>query len=165
MIGFDEAVAFIEAAAAALGRESVALAGAHGRVLASPVLAGLDSPASNTSAMDGYAVRETEVAALPARLRVVGDSFAGRGFHGRIGPGECVRIFTGAPMPEGADRVIIQEVVRREDDMALFSHALGGGRHVRAMGSDFRLGEVLLEPGRRPHSHSIAETGSRHCLS
>ncbi|WP_298746348.1 molybdopterin molybdotransferase MoeA [uncultured Brevundimonas sp.] len=149
MIGFDEALARVEAAATPLGRETVALAGAGGRVLAAPVVAELDSPASDTSAMDGYAVRAAEVADLPARLRVVGESFAGRGFDGRMGPGECVRIFTGAPMPEGADRVIIQEIVRRDGDAALFGHAVGGGRHVRPLGSDFRAGEVLLAPGRR----------------
>lgn len=149
MIGFDEALALIEAAATPLDRETVPLADAPGRVLAGPVVAGLDAPASDTSAMDGYAVREAEVADLPARLRVVGESFAGRSFDGRMGPGECVRIFTGAPMPQGADRVIIQEIVRRDGDIALFGHALGGGRHVRTMGSDFRRGDVLLEPGRR----------------
>lgn len=149
MIGFDEAFALIEAAASPLGAESVALADAHGRVLAAPVVAGLDAPASDTSAMDGYAVREAEVVALPARLRVVGESFAGRGFEGRIGPGECVRIFTGAPVPEGADRVVIQEIVRRDGDMALFGRASAGERFVRAIGSDFRAGDVLLQPGRR----------------
>ncbi|KQY86603.1 MULTISPECIES: molybdopterin molybdotransferase MoeA [unclassified Brevundimonas] len=149
MIGFDEAAALIEAAATPLGRETVAMAEACGRVLAAPVVAGLDSPASDTSAMDGYAVRAAEVAELPVRLRVIGESFAGRGFDGRMGPGECVRIFTGAPMPAGADRVIIQEIVRRDGDEALFSPALGGGRHVRAMGSDFRAGDTLLQPGRR----------------
>lgn len=149
MIGFDEAFALIAAAATPLGRETVALAEACDRVLAAPVVARLGAPASDTSAMDGYAVRQAELAALPTRLRVVGEAFAGRGFDGRVGPGECVRIFTGAPMPEGADRVIIQEIVRRDGDVALFDHALSGDRHVRAMGSDFRAGDVLLEPGRR----------------
>lgn len=149
MIGFDEALALIEAAATPLDRETVALADAAGRVLAAPVVAALDAPASDTSAMDGYAVRDTGAAALPARLRVVGESFAGRGFDGRMGAGECVRVFTGAPMPEGADRVIIQEIVRRDGDLALFDRAPGGERFVRAMGSDFRAGDVLLEAGRR----------------
>lgn len=149
MIGFDEALARIEAAATPLDPETVALAEAHGRVLATPVGAGLNSPASDTSAMDGYAVREAEMADLPARLRVVGESFAGRGFGGRMGPGECVRIFTGAPVPEGADRVIIQEIMRRDGDMAVFGDAPSGDRNVRPMGSDFRAGDVLLESGRR----------------
>src|SRR5690606_16562606 len=102
------------------------LAEAHGRVLSAPVIARLDSPASDTSAMDGYAVREADFA-VPARLRVIGESFAGRGFEGAVAAGECVRIFTGAPMPAGADRVILQEVVRRDGELALFDHALGGG--------------------------------------
>lgn len=149
MISFDEALALIVAAATPLDRETVALADASGRVLAAPVVAGLDSPASDTSAMDGYAVREAEVADLPARLPVVGESFASRGFDGRMGAGECVRIFTGAPLPEGADRVVLQEIVGRDGDTALFDRAPGGERFVRAMGSDFRAGDVLLGAGRR----------------
>lgn len=149
MISFDEAMALIEEAAPPLGRETVALGEAYDRVLSSSIMAGLDSPATDTSAMDGYAVRDTDVAVTPARLRVIGESFAGRGFDGPVEAGDCVRIFTGAPMPAGADRVIIQEMVRRDGDMALFGHALGGGRHVRTTGSDFRKGDVLLEPGRR----------------
>ncbi len=149
MISFNEAFALIEAVATPLGRESVALADAYDRVLAAPVVARLSSPASDTSAMDGYAVRQSDLAALPTRLRVVGESFAGRGFDGQMRPGECLRIFTGTPMPEGADRVIIQEIVHRDGEAALFDHAPSGGRHVRAMGSDFRAGDVLLEPGRR----------------
>ena len=148
MIGFDEAIALLAEAAQPEGRDRVPLAAAHRRVLATPVVAGLDAPTTDTSAMDGYAVREAEFS-LPARLKVIGESFAGRGCGGTVGPGECVRIFTGAPMPAGADRVIIQEVVRRDGDLAIFDHALGGGRHVRTQGSDFRRGDTLLSPGRR----------------
>ena len=123
MIGFDEAIALLAEAAQPEGRDRVTLAAAHRRVLATPVVAGLAAPTTDTSAMDGYAVREAEFS-LPARLKVIGESFAGRGFGGTVGPGECVRIFTGAPMPAGADRVIIQEVVRRDGDLAIFDHAL-----------------------------------------
>lgn len=149
MIDFEAAIARLAAAATLMAPETLPLAQAHGRVLAEDVRARLDAPAADTSAMDGYAVREGELASLPARLKVVGESFAGRGFDGRVGPGECVRIFTGAPMPAGADRVVLQEVVRRDGETAVFAHALGGGRHVRAMGSDFRAGEVLLSAGAR----------------
>lgn len=148
MIGFDEALERLASVARPAGTERVPLAEAHGRVLSTPVIARLDSPASDTSAMDGYAVREADFA-IPARLRVIGESFAGRGFDGAVSAGECVRIFTGAPMPQGADRVIMQEVVRREGDLAIFDHALGGGRHVRPQGSDFRRGDELLPAGRR----------------
>lgn len=149
MIGFDAAMARLAEAARPAGMERVALAGAGQRVLARPVVAGLDSPASDTSAMDGYAVREADVASLPARLAVIGESFAGTPFDGPVGAGQCVRIFTGAAMPTGADRVIIQEIVRRDGDVAIFGHALGGGRHVRTQGSDFRRGEAVLPAGRR----------------
>lgn len=149
MIDFEAAIAKLAAAATPTPAEMAPLAQAHGRVLAEDLTARLDAPASDTSAMDGYAVREGELASLPARLKVIGESFAGKGFDGAVGPGECVRIFTGAPMPAGADRVVLQEVVRRDGDVAVFAHALGGGRHVRAMGSDFRAGEVLLRAGTR----------------
>ena len=148
MIGFDEALNRLASVARPAGQERVPLAKAHGRVLAAPVIARLDAPSSDTSAMDGYAVREADFA-VPARLRVIGESFAGRGFDGAVSAGECVRIFTGAPMPPGADRVIMQEVVRRDGDLALFDHALGGGRHVRPKASDFRRGDELLPAGRR----------------
>ena len=148
MIGFDEALDRLTAVARPGERERVALAQAHGRVLAAPVIARLDAPGSDTSAMDGYAVREADLA-IPARLRVIGESFAGRGFDGAISAGECVRIFTGAPMPRGADRVVIQEIVRRDGDLAVFEQAPGGGRHVRPRASDFRRGDELLPAGRR----------------
>ena len=148
MIGFDEALDRLASVARPAGQERVPLAEAHGRVLAAPVIARLDAPSSDTSAMDGYAVREADFA-VPARLRVIGESFAGHGFDGAVSAGECVRIFTGAPMPPGADRVIMQEVVRRDGDLALFDHALGGGRHVRPKASDFRRGDELLPAGRR----------------
>ena len=117
MISFDEAAALVAAAAQPLGSEWVKLSEAKGRVLAAPVAALVDAPPADVSAMDGYAVRDAD---LPGRLEVAGESFPGRG-HGRpIVAGQCVRIFTGAPVPEGADRVVIQEEVRRDGDSALF---------------------------------------------
>ena len=148
MIGFDEAAGLLARAANPARQERVALAEAYGRVLAAPVTARLDSPAADTSAMDGYAVREADL--VPgAGLRVIGESFAGRGFDGAVAAGECVRIFTGAPMPPGADRVIIQETVRRDGDLAIPDGAPGRDRHVRAQASDFRRGDELLPAGRR----------------
>src|SRR5690606_36379684 len=103
MISFDEAVELVRSTAAPLGTESVPLDQAAGRVLAAPVVARIDSPRSDVSAMDGYALREADLATLPARLRVIGESFAGGGWDCAISPGEFVRIFTGAPMPGGAE--------------------------------------------------------------
>ncbi len=107
MIGFEEAVELVRSVAKPLGIEKVALAEAAGRVLARPVTAGIDSPRSDVSSMDGYAVREEDLSQFPALLRVVGGSYPGSRWDGQVEPGACVRIFTGAPVPQGADRVVI----------------------------------------------------------
>jgi len=146
MISFDEALALVGATARPLGTEQVPLKAAEGRVLAEPVCARVSSPPANVSAMDGYAVREADLASLPASLSVIGKSFAGRGFEGSTGETGCIRIFTGAPVPPGFDRVVMQEDVTREGALASFSK-LGEGRHIRAEGSDFKAGEVLLNVG------------------
>ena len=146
MIGFDAAIGLLNGIEA-LGSEPVPLAEAHRRVLAEPVVAGVSSPPSDVSAMDGYAVREADLAALPTTLTIAGESFAGRGYAGELPPGACVRIFTGAPVPAGADRVIVQEVVERQGDRALFAQPLSPARHIRAAGSDFAVGETLVEAG------------------
>lgn len=145
MIPFDEAVRLIEAAARPLGKERVPIGEAAGRILAAPVVAAVDSPPADSSAMDGYAVRDAD---LPGTLRILGQSFPGNSFEGAVESGTCVRIFTGAPVPAGADRVVIQEVVVRNGDDASIADIPGNARHIRARGSDFRAGEVLLEPGR-----------------
>ena len=113
MIPVSEALARVLEGVEPLARtERVALAEAGGRRLAAPVTAGRDQPPFDASAMDGYAVRAADVTPGYA-LRLVGESRAGRRFLGRIGPGETARVFTGAPMPPGADAVLIQENARR----------------------------------------------------
>lgn len=149
VISFDQAATIISDIARPLGSERVPIGEAHRRVLAEPVVARVDSPPSDVSAMDGYAVREEDLLELPVRLRVIGESFAGSGFGSGISKGTCVRIFTGAPIPPGADRVVIQEVVRREDDVAVIDAHLGNAKHIRSRGSDFQEGAVLLEAGMR----------------
>jgi molybdopterin molybdotransferase len=149
LINFDEASALLAAAALPLQGERVPIGMAHGRVLASDVRAELSAPPCDVSAMDGYAVRDTDLRAGGAvRLRVVGDSFAGSGHDRPLGAGECIRIFTGAPIPPGADRVVVQEVVARDGDIALFGEAPGPSRHIRDQGSDFSEGDLLLPAGR-----------------
>jgi molybdopterin molybdotransferase len=148
MISFDEALEYVRAVGHPLGTEIIAIDAASSRVLAAPVTAQISSPRCNVSAMDGYAARESDLGALPARLRVIGESFAGAGWTGTLGVGECIRIFTGAPVPGEADRVVIQEVVRREDDIAIIDEPLGTSRHIRARGSDFQAGDQLLPAGR-----------------
>ncbi|HVQ08864.1 MAG TPA: molybdopterin molybdotransferase MoeA [Allosphingosinicella sp.] len=142
MINFDEALALVAQAARPLGVESVTLAEAKRRVLAAPVIAMVDSPPADVSAMDGYAVRDSD---LPGRLIVAGESFPGGG-AGALGPGQCMRIFTGGPVPEGADRVAIQEEVTREGDIAIFGEP-GPARHIRKRAGDFARGDALLAAG------------------
>jgi len=148
MISFGEAVELVRSAAQPLGTGSVALAKAAGRVIARPIVARIDSPRSDVSAMDGYATREADLDTFPVSLQIVGESFAGKGWPGEIARGECVRIFTGAPVPSGAERVVIQENVRRDGDVAIIAERPGSARHIRKRGSDFAADEVLLPTGR-----------------
>ena len=148
MIGFEEAVELVRSVAKPLRIEKVALAEAAGRVLARPVTAGIDSPRSDVSSMDGYAVREEDLSQFPALLRVVGGSYPGSGWDGPVEPGACVRIFTGAPVPQGADRVVIQENVRSSGDAAVIDEHPGTARYIRNRASDFAQGDELLAAGR-----------------
>jgi molybdopterin molybdotransferase len=147
MISFDEAIELVRSVAKPLGTETVRLAGAARRVLAAPVIALVDSPRADVSTMDGYAAQNGDLRALPASLRVTGESFAGAGWNGAVSEGTCARIFTGAPVPSGADRVIIQEKVRREADIAFIETDPGPARHIRKRGSDFEAGEEVLAAG------------------
>ncbi len=149
MITFDEAATLIGQIATPLGTEMVPLSEGRGRVLASAVHADLPCPAADVSAMDGYAVREADLAVLPAALPVAGEVFAGAPFNNDLPDGACLRIFTGAPLPAGADRVIMQEDVRREGGLAHFDQPLPRRRHVRAAGSDFQAGDLLVPAGVR----------------
>ena len=155
MISFDEALALIGESATPGAVEAITLDQAAGRILAQPVTAQIDSPRTDVSAMDGYAVRDADLLSCPASLSVVGESFAGAGWDGRVEAGGCVRIFTGAPVPEGADRVVIQENVRREGDTAWFDEAPGKARHIRKRGNDFRQGDELLSTGHRLDPRAI----------
>lgn len=129
-------------------REHVALAQAGDRILAEPLAARLTQPPFDNSAMDGYAVRAADVATLDSRLRVIGESAAGRGFAGRVGAGEAVRIFTGAPVPDGADAVLLQEDAEKLDGGLIANRfVVAGGRHIRPRGQDFVEGELVLPRG------------------
>ena len=160
MISFDEAVDLTLAEARPLGAETIPLPEAAGRTTAAAVIALDDSPRSPVSSMDGYAVRAADVTSAPVRLRMIVQSFPGAGFEGTVGPGQAVRIFTGGPVPAGADRVVIQEVVRREGDEAVLDALPGGPAYVRPKGSDFRAGEVLLEAGRRLDPRAMVAAGA-----
>ena len=134
---------------APVGVERVPLAAANGRVLAEDLRALRTQPPFDAAAMDGWALVAADAAADGARLAIVGESAAGRGFAGTLGSGEAIRIFTGAPMPAGADTVVMQEYARRDGDTLILDEAARPGRHVRRAGVDFREGEIGLAAGRR----------------
>ena len=143
--------------------ETLSLHDAAGRVLAEPVRALRTQPPFDASAMDGYAVRAQDIATLPATLRVIGEAPAGRPFEGSVGPQEAVRIFTGAPVPDGADTILIQEDAKRLDGERIDAlEATVRGRHIRRRGLDFAEGEPLLPAGRvlDPAALSLAAAAS-----
>jgi molybdopterin molybdotransferase len=149
MITVAEALRRIEDAFAPLASEQIALADALGRVLAEDVKARRSQPPVAVSAMDGYAVRAADVAALPAELRVIGNVPAGASYDGTVGAKEAVRIFTGAPVPIGADTIVIQENTQAKDGIVrVVDGKAPPGRHIRPAGLDFEKGETLLEAGR-----------------
>lgn len=127
--------------------EDIPIAQAAGRTLAADLAATRTQPPFPASAMDGYAVRAADLATSPARLRLIGTSAAGYGFSGMLGPGETVRIFTGAPVPAGADAILIQENAEADGETVTALEPVAPGRFLRRAGLDFREGETLLRAG------------------
>lgn len=150
-IALDDALARVRAGALAPQSQQVDLTKAMGRVLFAGVLATRDQPPFRASAMDGYAVRRDSLKTPAKPLTVIGESTAGRRFTGAVAVGEAVRIFTGAPLPDDCDVVIIQENVRAADGHITISPdglKVNSG-HVRAQGQDFKAGDSLLDAGLR----------------
>ena len=147
MISVAEALELVTAGVSLVSTEHVPLPAALGRVLAEDVAARLTHPPTAVSAMDGYAVRAADVAEVPATLKQIGEAQAGSGFSGQVRAGETVRIFTGAPLPDGADTVIIQEVTDADGDSIVIKVTGPEGDFVGAAGLDFSDGEVLLAKG------------------
>ena len=162
MISVDEALQRIFSLVPPPHAETVLLAEAAGRVLAAPLTAAHNQPPFDASAMDGYAVRVDDV--VPGRpLRLIGTAQAGQRFSGMMGPGQCVRIFTGAPLPIGADTVIIQEESLANGAEISFAALPVPGQSVRRRGSVFAEGETLLPPGAllTPARMLLAATANR----
>ncbi|HEX2191843.1 MAG TPA: gephyrin-like molybdotransferase Glp [Acidimicrobiales bacterium] len=150
MIPLEEARAVVLDGCPPLAPRDVPLLAAAGCVTAEAVVADEDVPPFANTAMDGYAVRATDTDGPPVRLRVVGTLAAGSPPRTTpIGPGEAVRIMTGAPMPPGADAVVMVERTRAEEGGAsvVIEAAAGPGQHVRGAGEDLRAGQVVCEPG------------------
>ncbi len=134
---------------APLAAEDILLSEALGRVLAEDVRARVTQPPAALSAMDGWAVRAADVATVPATLTRIGSVPAGASFDGTVGPGQTVRIFTGAPLPAGADTIVIQEDADQDGDRVTVREGVPKGTFVRPAGLDFVKGAVGLTAGRR----------------
>jgi molybdopterin molybdotransferase len=142
--------------AARLGVEDVALAQALGRVLAAPINADRDQPPFDASAMDGWAIRRVDLSP-GARFQIAGESAAGRAHARPVEPGQAVRIFTGAPVPPGADLVVIQENATRDGDTVSFTIDRDPPPgNIRSAGGDFRSGDALLADGARIDAWRLA---------
>jgi molybdopterin molybdotransferase len=143
----DTAAAAIRACLAPVTQtETVAVRDALGRVLAQDIVPRINVPGHDNSAMDGYAVRYPDVKE-ETTLRQVGTAFAGKPFQGTVGAGECVRVMTGAVMPQGADTVVVQEVCRADQDRISIPAGQKAGQNVRAAGEDLKAGVAVLHPG------------------
>lgn len=148
-LSVEEALQRIIADVTPTPAELVPIAKAAGRILAEPLTARLTQPPFDASAMDGYAVRSADVEKLPVRLKVIGQAAAGHPFDGSIGPGEAVRIFTGAPLPAGADAIVIQENTIASEGLVEVREGRPDPAHIRRRGFDFQQSDPLLMPGRR----------------
>lgn len=151
MVGFDEALLRIMKIATPLGAHTVKLGEAEGCVLAADITARHTSPERPVSAMDGYAVCDADLQGERPTLSVHGESSAGDRDIRQLRPGTACRIFTGAPVPQGATRVVVQEKVARTGNGIAIAKPLDSALHIRASGSDFRAGDVLVQAGQRLH--------------
>lgn len=150
MISVAEALDRVLASVRVTAAEDIGLDQAVGRVLAEDVVARLTQPPFPVSAMDGWAVRAADLATIPATLRQVGYAPAGGSYDGVVGPGETVRLFTGAPVPDGADAILIQEDADFDKATGLVTarETVAAGRYVRPAGLDFRQGERGIAAGK-----------------
>jgi molybdopterin molybdotransferase len=139
--------------------ETIPIEEAVGRVLAESLIATRTQPPFPASAMDGYAVRANDLA-IGKSLKLVGESAAGRGYHKPLHPGETVRIFTGAPVPEGADTILIQENATTNGDMISPTQTEARGRFVRKSGVDFTAGQSFFAAGYRLRAKDMALAAS-----
>lgn len=155
MISVAEARERIASAFQPLATEMVALPEAAGRVLAENLAARRTQPPHAVSAMDGYAARAADVKSVPAKLELIGEAPAGGAFAGKVRKGQTVRIFTGGPLPDGADTVVIQEDTDMGSPEVTVNETAPKGQHIRKAGIDFSEGEVLLEAGRRLGARDI----------
>ena len=162
MIPISEAISIVLQHTPKLEVESVALGDSLDRVLAEDIVSDCDLPPFDRAQMDGYAVRAADVSQTPARLRIVGESVAGGGWHHEMKTGEAVRIMTGAPVPAGADAVQQVELTR-EVDAAQFVEILepvAAGRSIVRRAAEIKAGETVLRTGEEISAAMVASLAS-----
>ena len=152
---YEEAFELLIQRVERLSTEKVLLWNALGRVLAEDVYADRDNPAFDNSAMDGYAIRSEDLENLPARLKVVGEVPAGGEWKGVVERGCAIKIFTGAPIPNGADAVVPVEFVREEGEYIIVEKPFKKGANVRYKGEEIKAGDILLKAGTRIRGYEI----------
>ncbi|MGE5207196.1 MAG: molybdopterin molybdenumtransferase MoeA, partial [Chlamydiota bacterium] len=166
VLSFEEARALVEQHAAgvpATKTERVELARAGGRVLAEALVADRDFPPFPRSARDGYAMRAADVASIPCRLKIIGESRAGAAperVPAQVGSGEAVVIMTGAPAPAGADAVVMVEYTSRDGNTVEIQKSVATGENVVPRGSESRAGDVLLNSGQHLDAAGVAVAAS-----
>ena len=154
MISVEEARTRILAELRPTGAETVPLAEAWGRVVATPVVARLTQPPQDVSAMDGFAVRAAD-ATLGAKLAIRGSAPAGHPWAGTLRQGDALRLFTGSIIPAGADAILLQEDATWDAATVTVNEAVTTGRHIRRAGQDFARGDVLVPAGKRLNARDI----------
>ena len=155
MISRAQALLYISDVATLAGTETIAIQQGVGRTLAEPVIAKHTLPPDRMSAMDGYAVRFADCAP-GSSLNLIGEAAAGHPFSAKVGAGDCVRVFTGSVIPDGADHVVIQEDVDRDGTAITIREAQPSARNIRAAGIDFRSGDTLIPNGYRLSARQLS---------
>lgn len=161
LISVSQAIQIVKAETPNLSNESVALADARGRYLAEDIIADSDLPPFDRSQMDGYAVKAADTQSAPVRLRIVGESAAGRGWHHEMKDGEAVRIMTGAPLPSGADSVQQVELTRDvSPELVEIQQPVAAGRSIVGLGSEVKRGATVLRAGEQINAAMLAALAS-----
>lgn len=155
-LSVEDAISRVLAGATPTPKEDVKLTESAGRTLATPLVAKLTQPPFDATAMDGYAVRAEDVATLPATLEIIGEAAAGHPFSGTLSKYQAVRIFTGAPLPQGADAIVIQENTTRKGNAVRIVEGTPEPAHIRPAGCDFKAGDGALEDGTKLEARHIA---------
>lgn len=163
MIPISEALNIVIENSPKLESETIPLVDALHRILAAEVIADTDLPPFDRAQMDGYAVRAADVASVPSRLRIVGESAAGAGWHDQMKAGEAVRIMTGAPVPQGADAVQQVELTREANGAVEILESVTAGRSIVKQAAEIRAGETVLRAGEDIDAAMIATLASFGC--